>query len=78
MFTGIVEELGEVRVAPEGTPARLVVAATTTLGDATVGASVAVNGVCLTVVDHDDATVTFDVAPETLARSSLGGLRVGD
>ncbi len=78
MFTGIVEELGEVRVAPTGTPARLVVAADATLPDATTGASIAVNGVCLTVVARDDATVTFDVAPETLARSTLGGLRVGD
>ena len=78
MFTGIVEELGEVRAAPDGTPARLVVAAATTLADATVGASLAVNGVCLTVVAHDDTTMTFDVAPESLARSTLGGLRVGD
>jgi riboflavin synthase len=78
MFTGIVEELGEVRVAPDGAPAHLVVAATTTLADATIGASLAVNGVCLTVVAHDATTVTFDVAPETLTRSTLGGLRVGD
>jgi riboflavin synthase len=78
MFTGIVEELGEVRVAPDGAPARLVVAAAITLADATVGASLAVNGVCLTVVAHDDTTVTFDVAPETLTRTTLGGLGVGD
>jgi len=78
MFTGIVEELGEVRVAPTGSPARLVVAADATLPDATIGASIAVNGVCLTVVARDDATVTFDVAPETLDRSTLGRLRVGD
>lgn len=78
MFTGIVEELGEVRVAPDREPARLVVAAATTLADATIGASVAVNGVCLTVVAHDATTLTFDVAPETLARSTLGGLGVGD
>jgi riboflavin synthase len=78
MFTGIVEELGEVRVAPTGTPARLVVAADATLPDATTGASIAVNGVCLTVVARDDGTVTFDVAPETLDRSTLGDLRVGD
>ncbi|HEV2994063.1 MAG TPA: riboflavin synthase [Acidimicrobiia bacterium] len=78
MFTGIVEELGEVRVAPDGAPAHLVVAATTTLADATIGASLAVNGVCLTVVAHDATTVTFDVAPETLTRSTLGALRVGD
>ncbi|HEY6316264.1 MAG TPA: riboflavin synthase [Acidimicrobiia bacterium] len=78
MFTGIVEELGEVRVAPTGTPARLVVAADATLPDATIGASIAVNGVCLTVVARDDATVTFDVASETLDRSALGRLRVGD
>ncbi len=78
MFTGIVEELGEVRVAPDGEPARLVVAADATLADATIGASLAVNGVCLTVVAQDDETASFDVAPETLARTTLGGLRVGD
>ena len=78
MFTGIVEELGEVRGAPDGEPARLVVAADATLADAAIGASLAVNGVCLTVVAHDDATATFDVAPETLARTTLGRLRAGD
>ena len=78
MFTGIVEELGQVRVAPTGDPARLAVTADATRADATIGASIAVNGVCLTVVDLDDVGFAFDVAPETLTRSTLGDLRVGD
>ena len=79
MFTGIVEELGRVRTPPvAGDPARVVVAAQAVLADATIGASIAVNGVCLTVVAVDDETFTADVAPETLARTTLGRLTVDD
>jgi riboflavin synthase len=79
MFTGIVEELGTVRaVTPHAAGARLAVAATTVVADATVGASIAVNGCCVTVVDLDPAGFAADVVPETLARTTLGTLAAGD
>ena len=68
MFTGIVRERGRV-AAFDG--ARLVVA---TSLQAAVGDSVAIEGVCLTVVAGDDETLAFDVVAETLGRSTLGGL----
>lgn len=79
MFTGIVEELGEVRDLVQGPEsARLTVRGPSVVSDATHGASISVNGVCLTVVAHDDEQFTVDVMAETLRRSSLGALRVGD
>ena len=83
MFTGIVEELGTVRdVSPIGdgpdATARLVIAATTVLDDATIGASIAVNGCCLTVVDIGDGWWATDVSRETLTRTVIGGLAAGD
>jgi riboflavin synthase len=75
VFTGIVEERGRVRSADAG---RLVVEAPTVAADADLGASVSVSGVCLAVVDRSDDALTFDLAPETVARSSLGTLRQGD
>jgi riboflavin synthase len=83
VFTGIVEELGTVRdVSPIGdgpdATARLVIAASAVLDDATVGASIAVNGCCLTVVDLGDGWWATDVSRETLARSVIGGLVAGD
>jgi riboflavin synthase len=74
MFTGIVREVGTV-AAFDGS--RLVVAATETAEGAAVGDSVAVAGACLTVVDARDGRLSFDVVPETLARTSLGGLEEG-
>jgi riboflavin synthase len=80
MFTGIVEELGRV-VALDldaGTySARLTVHGPTVVADAVHGASISVNGVCLTVTDHDDQTFAVDVMAETLRRSNLGSLVVG-
>jgi riboflavin synthase len=79
MFTGIVEELGRVRAVERlDRSTRLAVGCTTVLDDATIGASLAVNGVCVTVVELDDAAFTADLAAETLARSTLGDLTVGD
>ena len=76
MFTGIVEEVGIVRrVERSGETAQLEIAATTTLEGAELGASVAVNGVCLTVVAINAHGFAFDVGPETLTRTTLGGLR---
>jgi riboflavin synthase len=78
MFTGIVEELGEVlAVEPLDRAARLRVRGPLVTSDAEHGASIAVNGVCLTVVTHGDGEFTVDVMQETLVRSSLGGLAAG-
>ncbi len=78
MFTGIVEELGEV-LAREfvGDSARFTVRGPLVTSDAGHGDSIAVNGVCLTVVDVLDGAFTADVMKETLDRSSLGGLAPG-
>ncbi len=81
MFTGIVEELGTVvRLEREGGSARLVVEGPLVTSDAVHGASIAVNGVCLTVTDESPSGGRFavDVMAETLSRSSLGGLVAGD
>jgi riboflavin synthase len=75
MFTGIIEELGTVasfELRKAG--ARLRVGCSSVLSDLTEGASIAVNGVCLTAVDIADDSFAADLAPETLERSNLGGL----
>jgi riboflavin synthase len=74
MFTGIVEELGAVRAHEGG---RLVVACPLVATDSPIGASVAVNGTCLTVVEHTDETLAFDLSGETLDRTTLGSVRTG-
>ncbi|MGN2637269.1 riboflavin synthase [Nocardia takedensis] len=78
MFTGIVEELGEI-VAVErlADAARLTIRGKLVTSDAGHGDSIAVNGVCLTVVDVLDDGFTVDVMQETLNRSSIGGLGEG-
>ena len=79
MFTGIVEELGEVvAVDALDRAARLTVRGPTVTEELALGDSVAVNGVCLTVADAAGATFTADVMAETLERSTLGQLRPGD
>jgi len=79
MFTGIVEELGRVvSVEPGEDSAVLRVRGPLVTSDATHGASIAVNGVCLTVVEHDAESFSVDVMAETLRRSSLGALSAGD
>lgn len=78
MFTGIVEELGSVAaLAHAADSAVLQIHAPRTLVGATRGTSIAVNGVCLTVVDHDGQSFAVDVMAETLRRTSLGSLAVG-
>jgi riboflavin synthase len=74
MFTGIVEERGEVRAT---TGRQLVVSCHTVPVGSQIGASVAVNGVCLTVVERAEDALTFDLSPETLERSSLRRLDAG-
>ena len=79
MFTGIVEELGEVvrLVDAGGDSAVITVRGPVVTADARHGDSISVNGVCLTVIDNEDGVFTADVMGETLRRSSLGALRVG-
>ena len=78
MFTGIVEELGKVvDMQPKAAGAWLTVECRDVLRDATLGASVAVNGACLTVVDLAEDEFSADLAPETLKRTNLGALRAG-
>jgi riboflavin synthase len=79
VFTGIVEELGTLEhVERLADAARLTLRGPVVVSDATHGASIAVNGVCLTVVDHDETTFTADVMAESLARTALSALSVGD
>jgi len=75
VFTGIVEERGRVATTGAG---RLVVDARTVVRDSDVGASLSVNGVCLTVVERTDASLRFDLSEQTLERTCLGDLRPGD
>jgi riboflavin synthase len=78
MFTGIVEELGEVTAWDDlADAARLTVRGVGGHERTAHGDSIAVNGVCLTVVEARDGAFTADVMKETLDRSSLGALRVG-
>ena len=79
MFTGIVEELGTVRrVLPGARAGKIVIGAKKVLEDVHIGDSIAVNGVCLTVVAAGADEFTADVMPETLRKSGLGTLKVGD
>lgn len=78
MFTGIIEELGTVdRLESQTEGARLEIGCRTVLADITEGASIAVNGVCLTAVDLKPNSFSADLAPETLQRSNLGDLQRG-
>jgi riboflavin synthase len=74
MFTGIVEELGVVETAGS----KLTIRADQVLSDLAPGASIAVNGVCLTAVEIQRPAFSADLSPETLARTNLGDLRSGD
>jgi len=73
LFTGIIEELGNVEPGP-----RFTVSCSLILSDLTPGASIAVNGVCLTAVDITSNSFSADLAPETLRVTNLGDLRPGD
>jgi riboflavin synthase len=75
VFTGIVEEKGSV-LAIDGP--RLTISAVKVLEDASIGASIAVNGCCLTVVEMGSGSWTADVSEETFARTNLGALAPGD
>jgi riboflavin synthase len=78
MFTGIVEELGTVQaVARHGETVRLTIAASIAREGSELGASVAVNGVCLTVVERPPDGLVFELGPETIQRTTLGRLVSG-
>ena len=75
MFTGIVEEVGRVRAVGGG---RMEIAAGKVLAGTSIGDSIAVNGVCLTVTAFTRGGFAADVMPVTLSRTALGTLRTGD
>lgn len=78
MFTGLVETLGTVSAAePEPPGMRLTVDAGEVASDATLGASICVNGCCLSIVAMDGPLLTFELGPETLAKTSLRALQAG-
>jgi riboflavin synthase len=74
MFTGIVEQVGTVTAVDEEADGRRLRVSAPGIGALEVGASIAVNGVCLTVVERAEDTVSLDVVPETLHRTNLGEL----
>lgn len=78
MFSGLVEELGEVKKITRGAAPVIGVKAGKVLKNLEVGDSISVNGVCLTVVFRSGDIFEADVMPETLRRTDLGTLRVGD
>jgi riboflavin synthase len=78
MFTGIIEEVGSILdVTGVGSGSRLRIAASTVLSDVSLGDSIAVNGVCLTVTSFKSDQFTADVVPETMRRTNLHQLRAG-
>jgi riboflavin synthase len=78
MFTGIVEELGVVvAYEPHSAGARITVRCELVLRDLTIGASIAVNGACLTATGITENSFSADLAPETLERTNLGSLHSG-
>ena len=78
MFTGIIEEVGEViKIEQRGENRRIVIAATTVAKELGIGQSVAVSGVCLTALDIQANSFSADLAPETWARTSFSHARTG-
>lgn len=77
MFTGLVEDLGEVVDVDAGAEGSVLTVATGLAGEVGLGDSVAVNGVCLTATRVEDGKLSFDVMLESLRRSSLGGVEAG-
>jgi riboflavin synthase len=78
MFTGIVAGLGEIVATDDGASGRRIRIRSDILGACEIGASVAIDGVCLTVVARDQGVCDFDVSRETVVRSALGRKNVGE
>ena len=71
MFTGIVEEVGIVSgITPSGSGVRITLNAKTVIEDISIGASIAVNGCCLTVTEYDETSWSADAVPETMSRTN--------
>ena len=78
MFTGIIEEVGEIQSIKKGANSAVItIKASTVLGDLHLGDSVALNGVCLTAVSIGKNNYSVDVMHETLRRTNLGELKSG-
>ncbi|MFE5317115.1 riboflavin synthase [Paenibacillus sp. NPDC056579] len=79
MFTGIIEEIGTMRrMTRQGQAMVLTIGCKKILEDVHLGDSISVNGVCLTVVQYDESSITVDVMPETFRRTTLERLHIGD
>ncbi|MBI5144703.1 MAG: riboflavin synthase [Candidatus Omnitrophica bacterium] len=79
MFSGIIEELGQVKnISRRAKVALLEIKADKVLEDTRIGDSISVNGACLTVVKKEQDTLSFEVMPETLKVTNLGILRISD
>lgn len=79
MFTGIIRAVGRVSsIKKEGGVSRLKVDSQEIASDASIGASISINGVCLTVTEIDGNTMSFDISQETMNRTNLGQLREGE
>ena len=79
MFTGLIEDIGTVTVvheSPDGVA--MTIRCTMDLSDVQLGESIAVNGACFTVIRWDSTSFTFEASPESLARTTLAALNVGD
>lgn len=79
MFTGIIEEIGTIKNIKKGKSSIVLeITCAKALQNAKIGDSIAVNGICLTVTTMDTKFFTADVMPETMAKTNLGNLRIGD
>ncbi|WP_281491885.1 riboflavin synthase [Desulfosarcina cetonica] len=79
MFTGIIEGLGTIAaIQPSGAGSRMVIASDFDLQDSRIGDSIAVNGACLTAVTRQNRQFSVDVSPETLKRTVLGKIKIGE
>ena len=79
MFTGIVEELAQIKkIVSKKQGKRYTIAAQTVMDDFKVGDSISINGVCLTVINRTKDSFSMDLVEETLNKSNLGELKVGD
>ena len=79
MFTGIIEGLGTISaIHPSGQGSRFSITSDFDLTGTRIGDSIAVNGACLTAVTLEDCRFTVDVSPETLERSVLGRVKIGE
>jgi riboflavin synthase len=79
MFTGIIEELGEIKgILRQAKTARIIVKADKVLAETEIGDSISVNGTCLTVVNKENSCLVFEAVPETMKVTNLGLVRSGE